>query len=53
MDSRYFKRITQLFFLSIFIFLNNSCETIDDLQFDNLGLRSQIDSLMTRVTLLT
>ena len=53
MDSKYFKRITQLFFLSIFIFLNNSCETIDDLQFDNLGLRSQIDSLMTRVTLLT
>ena len=53
MDSKYFKRIIQLFFLSIYIFLNNSCETIDDLQFDNLGLRSQIDSLMTRVTLLT
>ena len=50
------KKIIQLFnysFIIITIYFSNSCETIDDLQFDNLGLRSQIDSLMTRVTSLT
>ena len=40
-------------FLIVSVYLSNSCETIDDLQFDNLGLRGQIDSLMTRVTALT
>lgn len=40
-------------FLIVSVYFSNSCETIDDLQFDNLGLRGQIDSLMTRVTSLT
>ena len=40
-------------FLIVSVYFSNSCETIDDLQFDNLGLRGQIDSLMTRVTALT
>ena len=50
------KKFIQIFiysFLIVSVYLSNSCETIDDLQFDNLGLRGQIDSLMTRVTSLT
>ena len=50
------KKFIQIFiysFLIVSVYLSNSCETIDDLQFDNLGLRGQIDSLMTRVTALT
>ena len=50
------KKFIQLFiycFLIVSVYFSNSCETIDDLQFDNLGLRGQIDSLMTRVTSLT
>ena len=50
------KKLIRLFtysFIIVSVYFSNSCETIDDLQFDNLGLRGQIDSLMTRVTLLT
>ena len=50
------KKLIRLFtysFIIVSIYFSNSCETIDDLQFDNLGLRGQIDSLMTRVTSLT
>ena len=50
------KKFIQIFiycFLIVSVYFSNSCETIDDLQFDNLGLRGQIDSLMTRVTALT
>ena len=50
------KKFIQIFiycFLIVSVYFSNSCETIDDLQFDNLGLRGQIDSLMTRVTSLT
>ena len=50
------KKLIRLFtysFIIVSIYFSNSCETIDDLQFDNLGLRGQIDSLMTRVTALT
>ena len=47
------KKFIQIFiysFLIVSVYLSNSCETIDDLQFDNLGLRGQIDSLMTRTS---
>ena len=50
------KKLIRLFtysFIIVSVYFSNSCETIDDLQFDNLGLRGQIDSLMTRVTSLT
>ena len=41
------------FIVGFFIILNNSCQTLDDMQFDNLALRNQIDSLSQRITVLT
>tara|TARA_B100000886_G_scaffold103553_1_gene68851 strand:+ start:1848 stop:3683 length:1836 start_codon:yes stop_codon:yes gene_type:complete len=51
--SIYFKKQIYIYFFGIFIILNNSCETFDDLQFDNLALRGQIDSLSQRITVLS
>ena len=53
MDMNYInKTILTILFLG-FIYINNSCETFDDLQFDNLALRGQIDSLSQRITVLS
>ena len=52
MDINYFNK-TILIILTIDIFTNNSCQTFDDLQFDNLALRGQIDSLSQRITVLS
>ena len=46
-------KIILVFTICLFIFSNNSCQTFDDLQFDNLALRGQIDSLSQRITVLT
>ena len=44
-----FKSVLTLI-LTVFIsVLYNSCQTMDDLQFDNLALRNQIDSLSQRI----
>ena len=51
--SRSFKSITTLFLIVIVSVFYNSCQTIDDLQFDNLALRNQIDSLSLRIIDLT
>jgi hypothetical protein len=48
-----FNKIILVFTICLFIFSNNSCQTFDDLQFDNLALRGQIDSLSQRITVLT
>ena len=48
-----FKSIPTLFLIVILSVSYNSCLTIDDLQFDNLALRNQIDSLSHRVIDLT
>lgn len=49
----FFNKIVLVFTICFFIFSNNSCQTFDDLQFDNLALRGQIDSLSQRITVLT
>ena len=49
----FFNKIILIFTICLFIFSNNSCQTFDDLQFDNLALRGQIDSLSQRITVLT
>ena len=51
--SIYFKKQIYIYFFGIFVILSNSCETFDDLQFDNLALRGQIDSLSQRITVLS
>jgi hypothetical protein len=38
-----FNKIILVFTICLFIFSNNSCQTFDDLQFDNLALRGQIE----------
>ena len=48
-----FKSIPTLFLIVIVSVSYNSCQTIDDLQFDNLALRNQIDSLSQRIVDLT
>ena len=48
-----FKSIPTLFLIVILSVSYNSCQTIDDLQFDNLALRNQIDSLSQRIIDLT
>jgi len=47
------QKIIFSFFIGLFIVLQNSCQTLDDMQFDNLALRNQIDSLSQRITVLT
>ena len=49
----YFNKLIYIVFFGIFIILNNSCQTFDDLQFDNLALRGQIDSLSRRIIVLS
>ena len=48
-----FNKTIFVFTTCFFIFSNNSCQTFDDLQFDNLALRGQIDSLSQRIIVLT
>ena len=48
-----FNKIVLVFTICFFIFSNNSCQTFDDLQFDNLALRGQIDSLSRRIIVLS
>ena len=48
-----FNKIILIFTICSLFFFNNSCQTFDDLQFDNLSLRGQIDSLSQRITVLT
>ena len=53
MKINYFNRVICFSLIGVFIVLNNSCQTFDDLQFDNLALRNQIDSLSQRISVLT
>ena len=47
-----FKKLSvEIFFLSLLLF--NSCQTFDDLQFDNLALREEIEELTQRLNVFT